>query len=108
MRTFEEIADDLAYYSVDKLTRGLVVQTIERLPKDVQDFALDRCCFLSVGGAASGQTLPGDIATHSATGQPQWLILLSDTLPPEHPHGIIAHEIAHAWRGDNALDPSVP
>jgi len=111
------IQQRLAYYGDDAVLERTIVETLARLPDDVRVFALDQCCFLSVGGANHGMVLPGRIGRQEADytdvgpgesldGDP-WLVLLSESLPPRDAHGIVAHEIAHAWLGHDRLSLDV-
>lgn len=76
------IIDFCAVDAEDTLRRA-----ISRLPDEVREFAYDRCRFASVGASMIGQTLPPGT---------RWLILVRDE---ETDESVIAHEIAHAWRG---------
>lgn len=105
--TPEEIAYDLAYYGEDLHgTFRVLVETIARLPDDVATFALGRCCYVSVGEAAYGMVLPGRIGVDhlSRRSADRWIVVLAEA-PMAQPgaHGIVAHEIAHAWRRDDRL-----
>ena len=109
----EDIVHRLAYYGEDSHLEGLIVEVVARLPEDVADFALERCRYMSVGESVFGMVLPGRIGVGwegRVQGNPSevlpddaWLVVLADPLPEKDAHSIIAHEIAHAWRGDDRL-----
>lgn len=82
-----------------------IVATIMRLPRDVMQFALDRCCFISLGRGVQGITLPGRIGTDEAgRDENTWIIVLSDDLAFHEAESTVAHEIAHAFLGHDRLD----
>ena len=100
----EMIHDRLAYYGEDPDLDVHITRVISRLPSKVATFALDRCCFLSVGRATAGMVLPGRIGVHAIEKHSRnvWIILLYVRISPDDLHSVIAHEIAHAW-----LAPSI-
>ncbi len=109
---FAEAADRLAYYGSDFDLGRTIVETIVRLLDPVAQFALERCRFTSVGKSVYGMCLPGRIAASfgrrwedATTVLPddKWILVLTDPLPADDAHSIVAHEIAHAWRGDDVL-----
>ncbi len=103
-RRFEEIHYDLSYHGESLDIHRQIIETILRLPEKVTKFAVENCCFISVGGAICGITLPGRIATNlRRTTRNVWIIVLSENCNEKDIHSIIAHEIAHAWRKDDRL-----
>lgn len=114
MNHLELINDRLAYFGDHAPLQQTIVETIARLPDEVAEFALERCRFISVGESLFGVVLPGRIGVDHYRGRPaghysealpadNWIIVLADPLPDEGAHSIVAHEIAHAWRGDDRL-----
>ena len=110
----EIIHDRLVYYGESADMELLVVETIAQLPGEVAEFALDGCCFISVGVAIFGVVLPGrvgrpqvgwdrDLEPWQSNPSEKWIVVLAEDLPSTDAHGIVAHEIAHAWRGDDRL-----
>lgn len=98
-----EVADRIVHLcgGSDDVTR-ILIETVLRLPQKVGEYALDRCLFISVGvggEAAPGMCLPGSYLPQEGGRRLRnlWLIVLSEDVPPEDAHGIVAHEIAHAW-----------
>jgi hypothetical protein len=85
-------AERVMYLGGDRSTREAIVRVLLRLPGDALDLAVDKCLFLSVGSAVSGQTQPKWVYEPR-----EWLILLYDQAP--NLETLIAHEIAHAYRG---------
>src|SRR5712691_5764902 len=96
--SLEQIHDDVAYYGENPALQRLIAETIGRMPRNVQLFALDRCCFVSVGLGATGITLPGRIGVHATEDSPHncWIILLEDSVPLDQVHALTGHEVAHA------------
>jgi hypothetical protein len=106
-KRFEEIHYDLAYHGESSDIHTQIIETISRLPKKVAKFAVENCCFISVGEAIYGIALPGRIGTKNTnlrrTTRNAWIIVLSENCNEKDIHSIIAHEIAHAWRKDDRL-----
>lgn len=104
----DEVNDRLRYYGEDANTHRLLVRTIVRLPEEVAEFALERCRFVSVGGADHGLVLPGRVATDlEDRSTDMWLVVLRDNARADDAESIIAHEIAHAWRRHDRLSLDV-
>jgi hypothetical protein len=61
-----------------------------RLPDDVRDFVCEAVVFLS---SPFGHGFRGGDWSH------KWLILLPPDLPDADATSVVAHQIAHAWRG---------
>ena len=99
----EWIHDNLLYWGADPDFSARIVSVMNRLPDQVTAFALERCGFVSVGRASLGITLPGKIGVHNGRSRNVWIIVLDERMSPEDVDGVIAHEIAHAWRGDDRL-----
>ncbi|HNO77023.1 MAG TPA: hypothetical protein PKN33_03100 [Phycisphaerae bacterium] len=107
----EEINDLVGYAGVNPEMRMWICQTLNRLPDDVARYAAEHCLFLSVGDVA-GITIPN---RHSALydvdrwendrDSRRWIIVLSDQVESDEAHCLIAHEIGHAWRGDDCFGP---
>lgn len=74
----------------DDQTISLIVETICRLPREIAEFALDRCFFVSVGPANNGITLPGRLVSPK---DEKWLIVLEERIRPQDAHGIVAHRL---------------
>jgi hypothetical protein len=92
-RTLEGIAlrMDLGFLTGENERLAHVIyEAMMRLPDDVREFVCDRVVFLS---GAWGQAFRG------MDWSDKWLILLAHDLPEADASGIVAHEIAHAWRG---------
>jgi hypothetical protein len=92
-RTLDYVADRL---QVSYLVGGnedleqVIYETVLRLPDDVRTFACDTVVFLS---SPYGHSFRGvDWAD-------KWLIILPPDLPDADATGVVAHQIAHAWRG---------
>jgi hypothetical protein len=97
-RTLQGVADALQVsYRIGENERleHQIYETVMRLPDDVRAFMMDRVVFLS---SAWGQAFRG------VDWSQQWVIVLAPDLPDDDATGIIAHEIAHAWRG-HGTDP---
>lgn len=97
------LLERISYLGESDETHTWILETINRLPMDVAAFVADRCCFVSVGKNTLGLTLPGRIGVHFLEKRTRncWIIVLEDDVSPEHAHSLVAHEIAHAWRGDD-------
>lgn len=104
----DEIAYELAYFGDDVGLERAIVQTLARLPDDVREFALESCRFLSVGRADLGMVLPGRVGASEVVSEPRWLVLLEENVLSEDVHGIVAHEIAHAFLGHDRLSIDTP
>lgn len=106
MRSLEGIHYRIAYLGESEFTRAHIANAVSRLPGDVQDFACERCRFVSVGEGAMGITLPGSIGVnaHEKRSRNMWIIVLDDRIPVEELDGVVAHEIAHAWLGHNRCE----
>jgi hypothetical protein len=92
-RTVEGVAYqlDLSFWvGENEHMEHIIYETVMRLPDDVRAFVFDRVTFLS---AAWGQAFRGRDWSDS------WVVMLAPNLPAEDATGIVAHEIAHAWRG---------
>lgn len=103
--------NDLMYFGEDNELRRLIAETIFRIPESAGRFALRNCAFVSVGRVTAGITLPGRIGVDPSTERPdnQWLIVLAEVFSSrEEAMGVIAHEIGHAWRGDDRLGVDTP
>jgi hypothetical protein len=98
----EEIHYDLAYWGDSEEMEIAIVRTIAKLPEEVAGFAVEECCYLSVGRSCLGMVLPGDI------GKEKWIILLDERISKRDLHGAIAHEIAHAWLKHDRTSPDCP
>jgi hypothetical protein len=76
----------------------VVLEVASTLPPEVSAFVLARCVFVAIGRDAAGlAVLPGQI------GRNQWLIIIDDRLALEDVHGVVAHEVAHAWLRHSGL-----
>jgi hypothetical protein len=92
-RTVEGVADqlDLSFWvGENEHMEHIIYETVMRLPDNVRAFVFDHVIFLS---AAWGQSFRGRDWSDS------WLVMLAPNLPEADAMGIVAHEIAHAWRG---------
>jgi len=123
----EGINDRLMYLGEDLDLRTIIIDTLQRLPRDVARFALEHCRFVSVGRATLGITLPGRVGTSShhrqtswrvipaylhrllgisdreETSEHIWIIVLDERMAFDDVQSVIAHEIAHAWLGHDRL-----
>ena len=99
----DEIQGNLMYWGEDPDLSARIVGVMSQLPDRVAAFALERCGFVSVGRASLGITLPGRIGVHNGRSRNVWIIVLDEKMSPKDVNGVIAHEIAHAWRGDDRL-----
>jgi hypothetical protein len=108
--TPEDVAYALPYYGDDDALMRVIVDALMMLPCEVRAFALEHCCFLSIGRANLGMVLPGRIATDPVRRRTRgrWFVLLAEDLPEGDAHGIVAHEVAHAWLGHDRLSPECP
>jgi len=92
-RTLGGIASslDLGYFVGGNETLAHVIyETIMRLPDEVRAFVCAQVVFFSSGW---GQAFRGmDLSD-------RWVILLAHKLPEADATSIVAHQIAHAWRG---------
>ncbi len=93
--TKEEIAYDLKYYGYSKNLYINIVETIYRLPADVQEYVLDNCVFLGVGDTTIGTVLHGKYIKGN------WIVNLLESVDKCS----IAHEIAHAFLEHDRLSP---
>ena len=92
-RTLEGVAYQLDvsfWVGENEHMEHIIYEAVMRLPDDVRAFVFDRVIFLS---AAWGQAFRGRDWSDA------WLVMLAPNLPAEDATGIVAHEIAHAWRG---------
>jgi hypothetical protein len=95
-RTLEGVAYriDLGFWIGENTALADVIyQAAMRLPDEVREFVCDLVVFLS---GAWGQAFRG------RDWSDKWVILLAPDLPEADATGIVAHEIAHAWRGHGA------
>ena len=91
------------YWGEDPDLSARIVSAINQLPDRVAAFALERCTFVSVGRATLGIVLPGRVGVLNRRSRNVWIIVLDERMSPKDVDGVIAHEIAHAWRGDDRL-----
>lgn len=100
------------YHSVDEGLKHEIQRTILRLPDEVATFAVERCHFTAVGSGTVGLVLPGRVGTHPADQEISRrfvIVLLDDPVRyGEEIQSTIAHEIAHAWRGEHVLAAGHP
>ncbi len=92
-RTLEGVASalDLSFgVGENEQVAHVIYEAVMRVPDDVREFVCDRVIFLS---AAWGQAFRGQDWSE------RWIILVAPELPAEDATGVVAHEIAHAWRG---------
>jgi hypothetical protein len=92
-RTLEGVAYelDLSFWvGENEHMEHIIYETVMRLPDHVRAFVFDHVIFLS---AAWGQAFRGRDWSDT------WLVMLAPNLPEADATGIVAHEIAHAWRG---------
>ncbi len=68
----EGINDRLTYLGEDLNLRTMIIDTLQRLPRDVASFALENCRFVSIGRATIGTTLPGRVGTSSHQRHTSW------------------------------------
>lgn len=110
------------YWGYDPDIEQSIFQCVALLPKEVQEFAIDRCRFLSIGGSANAAVFNGSLLfpppLHLPEGirwaidqgrieellsNPPMLILLSEHIVDKYERedivSIIAHEIAPAYLG---------
>jgi hypothetical protein len=90
-RTIDDIYENLqdSYLSEDLIRTATLV--IEKLPRDVQDFTLEQCLFVSISpDDQHGLTIPVRPQAH-------WLILLNESMSEDQQSFTIVHEIAHGW-----------
>ena len=96
----EKLWDRLALDGCNE-DRELILAVLLELPAKVQNYAIERCFFISMWEGDLGRVLPGRIGTRSNTGEEKWLVLLNatelDKLEEEEAMGWVAHEIAHAY-----------
>ncbi len=95
----------------DDQTQGVIVETITRLPRNVAEYAIEQCRFVSVGRANLGITLPGRLLQpnpQESKPEPRWLIVVEDRMPAKWAHSVVAHEIAHAWLKHDRGSPDLP
>jgi hypothetical protein len=91
-RTLDGIAYrlDLGFLTGDNETVAHVIyEAMMRLPDEVREFAHEHVVFLS---GTWGQAFRG------ADWSDKWIILLAPDLPEPDATGVVAHQIAHAWR----------
>lgn len=125
------ITDRLSYDGTDAKTEQLILQTVAQLPKEIQEFALNQCCFISVGKTVCGSVFPGRLSYHPMLNSPEgiqwaiqndkikdflqsplWVVALAenymDSMSEADSESIIAHEIAHAWLRHDRFDLDCP
>jgi hypothetical protein len=86
----------------DRRTRETIIRVLNRLPGDALDLAVDKCVFLSVGGAVEGQCRPRSQLDRD------WLIFIEDQPRRLGLETLIAHEIAHAFLEHLVREPVPP
>jgi hypothetical protein len=95
-RTLAGVADRLdlgALIGENETLAHMIYETVMRLPDEVREFTCDKVVFLS---GAWGQAFRG------RDWSDKWVILLAPDLPEADATGIVAHQIAHAWRRHGA------
>ena len=103
--SYDGISHDLVYHADDKEVWTVLVKTIARLPEEVRRFALDRCQYISAGRGAWAYVIPlPTLGTTADESKSHWLVVIDETTPAKELQCAIAHEIAHAWRGDIGRD----
>lgn len=100
------------YLSGNQNVQALIGQTVERLPRGVQEFVTSSVVFFAVGASQGhGQTMPMEsMKTSGFNAKAEWVVVLcEDGLLPasDESMAIIAHEIAHAVLGPDAAHGAV-
>jgi hypothetical protein len=92
LRTLEAVADrlDIDMTMEDDAVKLRIYEAVMRLPDDVRAFVCDQVIFLCTSW---GQAFRGRDWSE------RWIILVAPDLPADDAVGVVAHEIAHAWRG---------
>jgi len=104
--SFDEAIYAIRYYGDDGEIHRSVCLAVMRLPQAVQDFACERCAFLSVGRSCFGMCVPQMLCEiRPETVEGRWIVLLDERTPEGDVLGIVAHEIAHAWLGHDRCAP---
>jgi len=83
----------LHFYTFEPELRRQITLTVSRLPSDVAEWVREHCVFMAFEKGDYGEVWPGT----AFAGEDWWFVFLKSPLPKRHAHGIIAHEIAHAW-----------
>ena len=103
--TFDDVLRSLQSEWLPEDLRALICRTIVQLPAPIADFASRNCSFISLGDD-DGQTFNASLFTHltrrGRTMRKHWVINLKSSLVENESNGqfVVAHEIAHAWLGD--------
>ena len=90
---WDDLEDPGRYLGTDN-ARAAYARVLGRLPVDIRHFALERCFVVCVGRELNGMTWPLSMIDKR---QRRWLIVCGEDNGLEDR---IAHEIAHATRGD--------
>jgi hypothetical protein len=77
---------------MDKTTT-IIEETVARLPQEIQTFVRRKCAFKVFAPGGLGCAIPPDVR------RGKWIIVVSANVDADDAHGIVAHEIAHAWLG---------
>src|SRR5262245_9194725 len=95
-RSLEGVAYQLDLYPFveDDVKIRQIAAVVQGLPGRVRQFVYDRCRFIWPEDDL-GYTVPGDVFIGV------WVIMLRYDLPAADVPSTIAHEIAHAYRGDD-------
>ena len=88
----------------DENFRAAYARVLVRLPEEIRRFTLDRITFLSIGRTASGWCWPMSAIDKRSR---KWLIVIDENYSGDMESNI-AHEIAHARLGHNALAGGTP
>ena len=81
------------YYGHNDAVRGVIKDTILRLPYEAQQFAFADCVFFSFAFECAGHSFSAEAVAR------KWIVWLSPLVPIEDLAGVIAHEIAHGLCG---------
>ena len=90
---------EIAYYGDDPELGIAITETVTGLPKNIWEFVIETCAFLSVGETCNGMVVAGRIGVHprERRSRNMWLVILAENMLSDDKYSIIAHEIAHAW-----------
>lgn len=94
-----EDLEDWQKYLGTETGRRAYSQVLARVPREVREFALDTCFVICVGVDVTGMAW-----NPSMIDRDRWLIVCMER--PDLADGI-AHEIAHAIRGDERHTPEI-
>lgn len=88
----EYVAANITYHHGGPDVLSHIIETVQKLPAEVIQFAITKCAFVSATEENAGCVLNAKVFQDS-----EWVVILGPGLAAQNAQNIVAHKIAHAW-----------